>query len=224
MIYWDLFTYPRFKTNVDASDKENKIPPVRYLLGDSNRPSMTILCRWIEQGKINSPMQVNLLVAFGIRSFRFLLLGNMQLCAWYIMAFAWGVSQGSYTRRAVLKTITLYENSLSGWGYMVLMTKSNTKTQTTLLTFPLSTSYTHPEILIDSGTALLSFKNLTSSFTAASKSGKGKNSPPKAVFTSVRPSEPRFLETMDMASSLPKVSMPQPVCLIRMISWVLGGS
>ena len=81
----------------------------------------------------------------------------------------------------------------------------------TPLTFPVSTSYTHPLTVTLSGTALLRCTYATSSLTASSRSGNGRKSKPPSASL---PSAPRFASTTLYASSFRKVNMPQPVCLI----------
>ena len=87
----------------------------------------------------------------------------------------------------------------------------------TALTFPVSTSYTHPVMVTLSATALHSRKYLTSSLTASSKSGKGKKSkPPNAS----APALPKFASTTLYASWFLKVNMPHPECLTNRTSFV----
>lgn len=105
---------------------------------------------------------------------------------------------------------------------------------------PVSTSYIQPLIGTESGINLLDFKNVMSSLTLLSSSGKAKKSNLRD-FSSASASglvrglatvsednssledgraHPRFFATRPYASSFLKVSMPQPVCLTSKISLV----
>ena len=93
------------------------------------------------------------------------------------------------------------------------------KSYSTALTFPVSTSYTHPLMVTLSGMAWLARNRDTSSLTPCSKFAKGRKSRP---ISSSFASWPRFCSTILIASSFVKVSMPHPVCLISKISSVLS--